>query len=410
MYMQPFKDFDLHKVFELQIEKLQIRIESFTDDEIMANDLELLADNCYEEYYIEPLEIGSEEFGQRDIKQSKIKKWVDPFFRVRSQSEFVEVDGYIVTFYYIYTGEKDLFKCRASTYSLSAYPDIFVNDEFISFHYEISLNSMKSDDDKNKLMKTLEQDIASINKGISYVNSDVEHFNGNIRQTALNMLIKRKNKAEQFISVSKMFEIPIQKKTEAIEYLKLKRNIQPITRQYNNESNYCISENDYKEMLKIIKHNCSTYERTPDSFKSLQEEDIRNLLLAALNGLYQGMATGETFRKKGKTDICIECDNRAAFVAEFKIWKGQSRISEAITQLDNYLTWRDCKTALIYFVRNKDFLSVLDTAKQSLCNNTLIRQVNELDKNEFECSYLSQSNAGQIIKIRVMLFNLYANK
>ena len=95
-----FKDFDLHKVFELQIEKLQIRIESFTDDEIMANDLELLADNCYEEYYIEPLEIGSEEFGQRDIKQSKIKKWVDPFFRVRSQSEFVEVDGYIVTFYY----------------------------------------------------------------------------------------------------------------------------------------------------------------------------------------------------------------------------------------------------------------------------------------------------------------------
>lgn len=408
--MQPFKDFDLHKVFELQIEKLQSRIESFTDDEIMANDLELLADNCYEEYYIEPLEVGSEEFGQRDIKQSKIKKWVDPFFRIRSQSEFVDVDGYIMTFYYTYTGEKDLFQCRASTYSLSGYPNITVSNELIAFRYDVPLNEMRTDNDREKLMKTLEKDIESINNGISYVNSDVEKFNSNIRKTALNMLMKRKNKAEQFISVSKMFEIPIQKKTETIEYLKLKRNIQPITRQYNNESNYCIRENDYKEMLKIIKHNCSTYERTPDSFKSLQEEDIRNLLLAALNGLYQGTAAGETFRKKGKTDICIECDNRAAFVAECKIWKGQSRISEAITQLDNYLTWRDCKTALIYFVRNKDFLSVLDTAKQSLYSNTLIRQVKELDKNEFECSYLSQSTVGQIIKIRVMLFNLYSSK
>lgn len=132
------------------------------------------------------------------------------------------------------------------------------------------------------------------------------------------------------------------------------------------------------------------------------------MLLAALNGIYQGNATGETFRKNGKTDICIECENRAAFVAECKIWKGQSKIDEALKQLDGYLTWRDCKTALIYFVRNKEFMSVLDVAKQTLSAHPSIRQVKEIDRNEFECSYISDSNVGQLIKIQVILFNLYA--
>ena len=35
------------------------------------------------------------------------------------------------------------------------------------------------------------------------------------------------------------------------------------------------------------------------------------------------------------------------------------------------------------------------------------RSVKEIDKNEFECLFVSKSNSGQYIKIRVMLFNLY---
>ena len=93
----------------------------------------------------------------------------------------------------------------------------------------------------------------------------------------------------------------------------------------------------------------------------MQEEDLRNTLLAALNSTYLGKATGETFRNNGKTDICIEADDRAAFVAECKMWTGSKAVAKAIHQLDSYLTWRDCKTALIYFVRRKDFISVVDT-------------------------------------------------
>lgn len=138
----------------------------------------------------------------------------------------------------------------------------------------------------------------------------------------------------------------------------------------------------------------------------MQEEDLRNTLLAALNGIYKGDATGETFRNNGKTDICIERDNRAAFVAECKMWNGPSAIKKAIDQLDGYLTWRDCKTALIFFVRRKDFISIVDAAHNAIENDPRVQQVKELDKNEFECIVVSNEKPGRKVKMRIMLFDI----
>ncbi len=164
------------------------------------------------------------------------------------------------------------------------------------------------------------------------------------------------------------------------------------------------------DILATIKHMGSTYERTPRSYKDMKEEDLRNTLLAALNGTYLGGAVGEAFRNNGKTDICIEEKNRAAFVAECKMWTGQKAIADALKQLDSYLTWRDCKTALIYFVRKKDFLAILQTAEEALRALPEMRQVQILDKNEFKCCMISTQNPGQQIQVRVMLFNMYAKE
>ena len=37
-----------------------------------------------------------------------------------------------------------------------------------------------------------------------------------------------------------------------------------------------------------------------------------------------------------------------------------------------------------------------------------MKRVSSVDKNEFECQLLSKANPGQLVKVRVMLFNLYA--
>ena len=92
------------------------------------------------------------------------------------------------------------------------------------------------------------------------------------------------------------------------------------------------------------------------------------------------------------------------------MWTGQKEVEKAIDQLDSYLTWRDCKTALIYFVRRKDFIKILGTAEEALKGFANMRNVTVIDKNEFECLFLSKANPGQQIKMRVMLFNLYSGE
>ena len=44
--------------------------------------------------------------------------------------------------------------------------------------------------------------------------------------------------------------------------------------------------------------------------------------------------------------------------------------------------------------------------KETLKANEDIRQVEELDKNEFKCLMLSKGNIGQTTQVRVLLFNL----
>lgn len=403
--MKPFRDVELRQLLEKSKLKIKDYIDSYSNEEIMANTLDLLADNIYEEFYIPPVSIGNEDFSKRSIVQGKIQKRVESFFG-NTEKDYVEVDGVIMTFFYPYVGEKDLFKCRASTFSLSVYPEISIQQGHFFVRYEMSLEEMKKEDAKTDVIKTLEHDLNRIRGGIEYANIDVKAFNDNLKSLAFKYLSDKKKKIECFFSVATMFEVPVTKCEYSETHVPMKRKIAPISHTYEKQKSYCITDVDYSDILETIKHTGSTYERTPSSYKSMHEEDLRNTLLATLNATYKGNATGESFRNHGKTDICIERENRAAFVAECKMWTGKTEVDKAVKQLDSYLTWRDCKTALIYFVKRKDFLKILITAEEALKSIPIMRQVQLVDKNEFKCCMVSEYNPGQIVQVRVMLFNM----
>lgn len=405
--MKPFREHDLSLVIRNRWSSALNKIESMTNEEIMANDIDILADNIYEEFLIQPIEIFEEDFSRRSMKQGKIRIFIHPFCRTRANEEYRLVDGIICEFYFPFQGESDLFKCQASTFSCSGYPEITVSESYVIFKIEKSLEEMKSADSKAKLLSGLKQSLDSIREGAGYVNKDVYAFNLDLKSKIYKEICKKRENVQAFFDIASMFEIPIEKKDYAKQHIPLVRNIAPIAHKYEKQNYYGISDSDYKDILQTIKHTASTYERTPSSYKNMHEEDLRNTLLASLNATYKGDATGESFRNNGKTDICIERENRAAFVAECKMWTGKSAVSEAIQQLDSYLTWRDCKTALIYFVRRKDFLRVIDAAKSALEAIDSMKNICTLDKNDFDCLYLSKQNPGQKIRLRVMLFNLY---
>ena len=91
----------------------------------------------------------------------------------------------------------------------------------------------------------------------------------------------------------------------------------------------------------------------------MREEDLRQHFLVQLNGQYEGQASGETFNFEGKTDILIRAEGRNVFIAESKFWRGPESLRETIDQLLGYASWRDTKTAILIFNRQKNFSEVL---------------------------------------------------
>src|SRR5262249_20364758 len=114
-------------------------------------------------------------------------------------------------------------------------------------------------------------------------------------------------------------------------------------------------------------------ERSPATFKEMDEEDLRTILLVALNGLYLGSATGETFNGEGKNDILIRSADRNVFIAECLMWNGQKYLEEKLDkQLFKYATWNDSKLAVLIFNRQKNFTEVVAKMK-AVCEKHPLR-------------------------------------
>ena len=119
-----------------------------------------------------------------------------------------------------------------------------------------------------------------------------------------------------------------------------------------------LAMDEYEYILSVLSNMVEVMERSPRAFKDMNEEDLRTHFLVHLNGHYEGQATGETFNYEGKTDILIRAEGRNIFIAECKFWTGSAGLTKALDQLLSYATWRDTKTALLVFNRDRNMSTV----------------------------------------------------
>jgi hypothetical protein len=172
-----------------------------------------------------------------------------------------------------------------------------------------------------------------------------------------------------------------------------------------------LAEQEYETILSIIRNMVSVMERSPDAFRHLKEEDLRWHFLIQLNGQYEGRATGETFNYKGDTDILIREKDRNVFVAECKFWKGKQSLSDTIDQLlDRYVHWRDTKTAILLFNRNKDFSGVLAQVTPVLqAHPCFKRQLPCTGESEWRFVFRNRDDANREIYLAVLAFDVAQN-
>jgi hypothetical protein len=169
-----------------------------------------------------------------------------------------------------------------------------------------------------------------------------------------------------------------------------------------------ISDRDYEDILSLIRHQCRTFEGAPAAFAVLDEEHLRDVIRASLNAVYRG-ATAEAFRSRGKTDICIEADNRSAFVTECKVWSGGKALSSAVDQLLSYMIWRDCKAAVVVF--NKSVQNFADLLSNKVLppvqDHPAYARTTSLRPDEGEWRVILKHPAGHDVTCHLMVYNLH---
>lgn len=150
-----------------------------------------------------------------------------------------------------------------------------------------------------------------------------------------------------------------------------------------------------------------THDLSPDAFKTMDEEALRQHFLVQLNGQFEGNATGETFNMSGKTDILLREGERNVFIAECKFWKGPKAFGEAIDQLLSYATWRDSKTVILVFNRGTEMSTVrtgVDASAKSHSN--FKRMVNWPHESGFRYVFHANGDNNRELIVTVLVFHV----
>jgi hypothetical protein len=161
----------------------------------------------------------------------------------------------------------------------------------------------------------------------------------------------------------------------------------------------------YQDILSIIHDFGVAMERHPSTYANKHEEDLRDLFVANLSPQYRS-TTGETFNKKGCTDILVRHEGSNIFVAECKFWGGVKGFHSTIDQLLSYLTWRDSKAALVYFVKNNQLGPVLQMigtgAREHPC---FIRLESTRDESWMQFEFRLPSDPSRNVHLAVLAFH-----
>lgn len=182
----------------------------------------------------------------------------------------------------------------------------------------------------------------------------------------------------------------------------------PTERKY--ETYPSMADEMYVDILKTLYSAGQAMERKPSTYINKGEEALRDLFIFRLEDRYvSATVTGETFNYGGKTDICLKdsSTNANLFIAECKIWHGAKAFHEAIDQLfDRYLTIRDSKVALVFFVVGNEFNSVLSTIKQEAAKHKyFVSFKGEREKSSFSYTFHLPTDTEQRIYLEIMAFH-----
>ena len=268
------------------------------------------------------------------------------------------IKQHLVVFHVPFEGNGEYFKIQPSQSMHPGPRGIVARDELIVPLPTTNRTSDQLKADFEATLSSIKQHLAILERDLAASRAQVEVFVRSFIPQRRAEILRNKNLVASL-------GYPMKRRPDAPTTYKapdVKRKIAP-ARPPSIEAPFkpepALDQAEYQHILSVMDNMTKVMERSPHTFAKMEEEDIRQHFLVQLNGQYEGQATGETFNAEGKTDILIRSDGRNIFIAECKIWRGEQSFVDAIDQLLGYLTWRDTKTALVIFNKNKNLTGVI---------------------------------------------------
>lgn len=357
--MKIFHGGDLYEYLKQCNDKLEQEVIKEEKNRLLNTDEVAYIDYLVNKYIIEPLDFkwaegGIKENEQAAVSTSNLSRDFMPFgHRVPLKP--------LGTYHLPFSGSHVLLQMTPSNRILWTM-DIAINAK----QDEISFEIINQEDNSEKIKAGLKRDLDNIKQQSSYSTDQVNQYNNTLKKRAEDAVSRRKMEILKQSNLLESLGVPIKRSSNTSETFSVpikKKQIliqKPTTldKPYTPEPE--LNKQVYWQILEACQSLGVEMERHPSTYKDKGEEALRDLLLMLL-GLNFDSVTGETFNKKGKTDILIKHEGKNIFVAECKFWRGEKLHHETIDQILSYLTWRDSKAAIIYFVDNKNLQPVLDT-------------------------------------------------
>jgi hypothetical protein len=401
-----FSEGDLGSALRAQEQKMEQAAQAIPSDHALAASAEELAAELVEQFRIEPLVIdeGAKTVSHHD---SKVDVSRDPTRFIDDPGTPFFIPGTTVTYHLPVRGEMDLFKMRASTFTLNPPRGVVTNGELLISE---TVPAPVPPDLKDRL----DQELAKVKTHHDWVNAEVGEFNTRLPGLALTAATRRREKVMADHALVASFGVPVRRadapKTYAAPPVRrsvarptvakgsVARPLEPV-----------LPAEDYEHILAVARQMVAVMERSPKAFVSMNEEALRQHFLVQLNGQYEGDATGETFNFEGKTDILIRRDGRNLFIGECKFWSGPKKLTETVDQLLGYASWRDTKTAIFVFNRGRELSKVLAQISPTLsAHPNFVREIPYGGETDFRFVIRHRDDPERELALTVLVFEVPA--
>jgi hypothetical protein len=348
---------DWFSVDRHQRQQLVKEIESVDADRLLNSSVDDLARYVEGKFRIDVpvLRVDDVVVDQRE-KQIDVSR--DPMRMITDRSRPFYITGTEIEVEVPFDGEAEAFKIQPNPYTLNP-PRAEIRGSNLVFRI-VGTNL-----EPNAVKREIDQTISSIQSYLSNLRGNVTGLNGQLFGEARSAIDARRQKLLANRSLVGSLGFKMKERADAPRTYaapEVRRRIAPVmpaasSSPYKPEPT--LSVDDYEHILNVMENMAHVMELSPSAFHAMDEEALRSHFLVQLNGHYEGQATGETFNYEGKTDILVRSEGRNIFIAECKFWSGPKKLEETIDQLLGYSSWRDTKTAVVLFNRNRDFSKVL---------------------------------------------------